>query len=138
MGAMLKISIVMLTTAAFAGLLVADPYGPSMMNGSRRTAIVAANVQAAPGNPQAQHQPSSIAKPLVQPDTPVAQEATNVAVAANRESGAPASALTPARPQLGRVTQERSERRDRVRAMPDRYIHTASLTNVARHVRRHV
>ena len=136
---MLKISIVMLTTAAFAGLLIADPYGPSMMSAARRTAIVAANVQAAPATPQAQqHQPSSIANPLVQPDTPVAQEATSVAVAANRESGAPASALTPARPQLGRVTQERSERRDRVRAMPDRYIHTASLTNVARHVRRHV
>jgi hypothetical protein len=138
MGAMLKISIVMLTTAVFAGLLIADPYGPSMMSAARRTAIVAANLQAAPGTPQAQREPSSSANPVVQRDNPAAKEATHVAVAANDEPNAPAVAFTPTRPQLGRATQERSEKRDRVRAMPDRYIHTASLTNVARHVRRHV
>jgi hypothetical protein len=135
MGAMLKISIVMLTTAVFAGLLIADPYGPSMMSAARRTAIVAANVQAAPGTPQVRHEPSSITQPVVQQDSPVAREATNVAVAVNDEPNVPASAVTPTRPQLGRVIQERSEKRDR--AVPDHYIHTASLTNVARHVRRH-
>lgn len=135
---MLKISIVMLTTAVFAGLLVADPYGPSMMSAAHRAAIVAVNVQAAPATPPAQREPSSSADPVIQRDHPVAREATNDAVAANDEPDAPVVVFGPTRPQLRRATQERSEKRDRVRAMPDRYIHTASLTNAARHVRRHV
>ena len=134
---MLKISIVMLTTAAFAGLLIADPYGSPMVSAARRTMVVAANMQAAPPSPQGQHEPSAIAKAVVQRDTPVAQAGTNVAAVVNDPSIAPASGVTPTHPQSGRGIQERSDKRERDRAAPDRHIHTASLTNIARHVHRH-
>jgi hypothetical protein len=125
---MLKISIVMLTTAGFAGLLIADPYGP-VMSAARRTTVVAANAQAVPA--AGQTQPSAVAKPIEPQNSPVVQEAPATAVVASKTE-APALTGTPTRPQLAGGFRGRRDR-----AVAHRFLHMVSANNVAHHVRRH-
>jgi hypothetical protein len=123
---MLKISIVMLTTAGFAGLLIADPYG-SVVGAARRTTVVAANVQAIPASRQLE--PSAVGKPIEQQNSPVVQEAPATAVVASKTE---ASALTgtSTHPQLAGGFRGRRDR-------AGRYLHMAISNNVVHHVRRH-
>jgi hypothetical protein len=125
---MLKISIVMLTTAGFAGLLIADPYGP-VVSAARRTTVVAANMQAIPASRQLE--PSAVGKPIEQQTSPAIQEAPATAVVASK-SEATALTGTPARPQLAGGFRGRRDR-----AVAHRFLHMVSANNVAHHVRRH-
>jgi hypothetical protein len=129
---MLKISIVMLTTAGFAGLLIWDPYGPVVASAGRRTTVVAVNVPAAT---QTQPEQSPVAKPTAQPNSSRVQEAPAVGAA---KPDAPTDAVTPMRPQLAVSSPARPDKRDREGAAAHPYLHTASVTNVAHHARRHV
>jgi hypothetical protein len=129
---MLKISIVMLTTAGFAALLIADPYGP-MVSAARRT-VVAANVQAAPASQRPE--PSPVAKPVEQSD-PVVQEAPAIVAAVASKTEAADLTVTPTRPQLAGGFPGLSDKRDRDRPIAHRYLHLASVNNVVHHVRRH-
>jgi hypothetical protein len=151
---MLKISIVMLTTTVFAGLLIAHPYGSP----SRTGMVETARLQTAPGpvqprqtvpQPEPSHAP--IATPVRPEDTPVvalgeqAPEPVNPVSQPDRRLLA---AVAPMRPQPAGGLQRRAGphkgfwldvngRRTATayRLAQYRYIHTAGRTNVVHHVR---
>ncbi len=142
---MLKISIVMLTTAVFAGLLIADPGAPlSAVAG--RTRIAAANAGTAVNQQRSGQTPSSAeasaAAPLVarqdvpaaskdptggQRDLPALDQPVRVASLANAVCGVPdlAVAMTPRGPAAGAPDSERQVRKQ----TPHRHLASRALHN---------
>lgn len=133
---MLKIFIVMLTTAGFAGLLIADPYGP-VASAARRTTAVTANASARPAAQQTPPEPLLVAKPIAQPDNPVLNDTLPVVAVVVRTPNAPASAVTPARQQLAASLHGRQDRNERDRVVAHPHLHMARLSNMSHHLRRH-
>jgi hypothetical protein len=108
MDVMLKISIVLLTTTFFAGLLIVDPYGSSPVSFHQMAAAKlpnAVNVQATP----------VVAAPVValaaQPDVLATGQETRLFAMADAEP----DMLTPAQPARGVQVQQRADKPQRER-----------------------
>jgi hypothetical protein len=117
MDAMLKISIVMLTTAFFAVLLIADPYGSQSFLAIHQTIAPITQVASAPAQPgpilAMNTQPVAAPEIATTPEISIAPQDTKLVAMgdtvamADTEAGAPAMLPT-------RVAQQRPDRRVRV------------------------
>jgi len=101
---MVKISIVMLTTAFFAGLIIADPYGSRPMLATYQTAARAT----APTGGSADAGEMSAVQATGLTDKPAAPKGTKVAAMAGSEPERATSAIAPLH-----ASQPRSEKRER-------------------------
>ncbi len=143
---MLKISIVMLTTAVFAGLLIADPGAPlSAAAGRTRIATAGTAVDQQRSGRAPSSAEASAAAPLVvrqddpaapkdptggQRDLPVPDQPVKVAALANAVCGLPdlAAVMTPSGPAAGAPDSDRQIRKQ----TPHRRLAARTL-----HYRRH-
>jgi hypothetical protein len=132
---MLKISIVMLTTALFAGWLIVDRHESLSIAASRRI-VVASNDQPA-GTMAAQGEPSPIAGPVVvQTDNQSVKPATDVPALSNDKSAEPDLSIAAPRLHVAAASRERMDKRSR-RRIAHHAVRTARWSNVERRVTRH-
>jgi DNA-binding transcriptional regulator of glucitol operon len=110
MDVMLKISIVLLTTTFFAGLLIVDPYGSSPVSFQTAAAKIQNQANVPTATVAAQPAPATVVAVATQPDVRVTDQETRLVAMAD----AAPDMLTPAQPASGVLHRPEKAQRERV------------------------